>query len=256
MAFVNIQSEFDGTVIRLVINNPKGNVFTIDVANELERAVVRVSKDPLVKLITLEGAGENFSFGASVHEHTPKLAPAMLTAMRKMLWCICCNEVPVAALVQGKCLGGGFEAVLACHFAFAATNASMGLPEIRLGVVAPFAASLLPRKVTQAVADRLVISGEEMTSDQLREQGLVYSCHSADALWDGFQDWYNQTFATYSASAVRHATRHARAAFLRRLERRLEEAEKDYLDVVMKSYDAHEGVQAFIEKRAPVWKHS
>lgn len=256
MTLVGLETAFDSSVRRLIVNNPKGNVYTGAVMRQLLEAVSAAKADAGVKLITLEGAGSHFSFGASVEEHTGDKVADMLPVLRKLVWEIASSEVPVAALVQGVCLGGAFEVVLACHLAFATPDARMGVPEIRLGVVPPVAAALLPRKFGQAVADRLVITGEELSGERLRELGMVHSCFPADSLWQGVSSWFEGTFARFSACSLRHATRQARAAFLRRLDRRLEEHEQDYLEKLMASHDANEGIQAFIEKRNPEWKNA
>lgn len=256
MSLVTTKTAFDDSVVRLTVDNPKGNIFTGAVMQELRDAVHDAADSPAVKLITIEGAGPHFSFGASVEEHTKDKVADMLPVLRGLVWEIASSEVPVAALVRGVCLGGAFEVVLACHFTFAAPDARMGVPEIRLGVVPPVAAALLPRKLTQSVADRLVITGEELTGERLRELGLVHSCFPADSLWDGVSAWHEDTLAKFSAGSLRHATRQARAAFLRRLDRRLEEQEKDYLERLMESHDAVEGINAFLEKRSPEWKNA
>ncbi len=256
MTNLSIETAFEATLCRLIVNSPKGNIYTGAVMRELTDALAKAKSDPVVKLITIEGAGSHFSFGASVEEHTVDKVAAMLPVLRKLVWEIASSEVPVAALVQGMCLGGAFEVVLACHLTFAAPDARMGVPEIRLGVVPPIAAALLPRKFGQSVADHLVITGEELSGERLRELGMVHSCFPADSLWQGVAGWFEGTFAKFSASSLRHATRQARAAFLRRLDRRLEEHEQDYLDKLMASHDAKEGIQAFVEKRKPEWKHA
>ncbi|MBZ0136965.1 MAG: enoyl-CoA hydratase/isomerase family protein [Planctomycetes bacterium] len=256
MTSLNVENAFKSTIRRIIVNNPKGNVYTGDVMRELTEAVAHAKAEPAVKLITIEGAGSHFSFGASVEEHTGDKVAAMLPVLRKLVWEIASSDVPVAALVQGVCLGGAFEVALACHLTFATPDARMGVPEIRLGVVPPVAAALLPRKFGQSVADHLVITGEELTGERLRELGMVHSCFPADSLWQGVSGWFEGTLAKFSASSLRHATRQARAAFLRRLDRRLEEHEQDYLEKLMASHDANEGIQAFIEKRKPDWKHA
>lgn len=256
MSLVHTESAFDNTVVRLTVENPKGNIFTGQVMQELIVAVEKAKGDPRVKLITLEAAGKHFSFGASVEEHTKDRVAKMLPVLRKLVLTIASSEVPVAALVQGVCLGGAFEIVLACHLTFATADSRMGVPEIRLGVVPPIAAAILPRKFGQVIADRLVLTGEELTGERWRDLGLVHSCYPAETMWQEVSVWFEGTFAKFSASSLRHATRQARAAFLRRLDHCLEEHEQDYIEILMASHDANEGIQAFIEKREPQWTHA
>ncbi|MHC4841430.1 MAG: enoyl-CoA hydratase/isomerase family protein [Planctomycetota bacterium] len=255
MDLVKKEIAHEGAILRLIVDNPKGNIFNGTVMNQLHTAITGASNDPHLKLITIEAAGKHYSFGASVEEHTKADVPKMLANLKALVMGIAESEVPVAALVQGYCLGGAFEVVLACHLVFATPDAQMGVPEIRLGVVPPVAAAMLPRKLGQAAANQLIMTGEEMSGDRLHTLGLVHSCFSADSLFDGVADWFDKTFGKFSACSLRHVTRNAQAAFLRRLENRIEEHNKDYIEKLMESHDANEGIAAFIEKRSPEWKN-
>lgn len=255
MAAVKIEQAAEGAISRLTVDVPKGNLFTRAVLRELQEAIKEASSSKDLKLIALQAAGKNFSFGAAVEEHTAENVAAMLPVLRELVITIAGSEIPVAALVQGFCLGGAFEVVLACHFIFAAEDAQMGVPEIRLGVFPPVAAVLLPRVLGQFAADRMILSGEEMSGKELHRLGLVHRLFSADELWSGVEEWFGKTLARFSASSLRHATRNARVTFLHRLDEHLLGLEKEYLGALMKTHDANEGINAFIEKRRPVWKN-
>jgi cyclohexa-1,5-dienecarbonyl-CoA hydratase len=162
----------------------------------------------------------------------------------------------VAALVQGKCLGGAFEVVLACHFLFAADDARFAVPEIRLGVFPPVAAALLPRRASQALADRMIIGGEELSAVELKVNGLVHGVYPAAGLRAGVDAWFAGTLGRYSAASLREATRAARRGFLRGLEQELKDLEQDYLTRLGSVADAREGIGAFIERRKPAWSHA
>ena len=147
MPFVTVETAHSGKLQRLVVNRPKGNVFSGEVMSELESALAVAVKSPTLRLLTLEAEGEHFSFGAAVEEHTRAQVVPMLQRLNRLIKAVATCPVPVAALVQGKCLGGAFEVVLAAHFVFAAGDARFGMPEIRLGVFPPVACALLGRKV-------------------------------------------------------------------------------------------------------------
>ncbi|MDH5642364.1 MAG: enoyl-CoA hydratase/isomerase family protein [Nitrospira sp.] len=255
MASVRTETSSGGTLLRLIVDKPKGNIFTADVMSDLRLAVGEAASETELKLITLEAAGKHFSFGASVEEHTRERVAEMLSGLTSLVMTICESEVPVASLVQGMCLGGAFEVVLASHFIFAAEDARMGVPEIRLGVFPPAAAALLPKKASQALADRMIISGEELTGAELHTIGLVHRTYPADSLRAGVDEWFDSTLGKFSASSIRHATRNARAHFTRRLEMRLKEHNQDYIEKLMATKDANEGIQAFIERREPKWSN-
>ncbi|CAG0931648.1 cyclohexa-1,5-dienecarbonyl-CoA hydratase [Planctomycetaceae bacterium] len=256
MGAIRTSTEFNGALVRLTVDKPKGNVFTRAVMLELDEAVTKAQADANVKLITLEGAGPHFSFGASVEEHVKAQIPAALAALRKLTLTVAGSKVPVAACVQGVCLGGAFEIVLACHLVFAAPDARFGLPEIKLGVFPPVACALLVKKFGQAITDRLILSGEELTGEQLRNLGLVHHVYPAGELAVEVQAWFKRTLNGYSASSLRHATQAAREPLMKCLEERLVAHEKAYVESLMATHDANEGIAAFIEKRNPTWRNA
>lgn len=248
--------QHDGSLLRLTVENGKGNIFSGEVMRELNQLVRKAQSDASLKLIVLETAGKHFSFGASVDEHTSDNVGDMLPVLRELVLTIAGSEVPVAALVQGVCLGGAFEIVLACHFLFVSTDARLGVPEIRLGVFPPVAAVLLPRKLGQAAADSLIISGEEWSGGRLHMLGLAHHAWATDSLQAGFTQWFESTLAKCSAASLRQTTRAARAHLLRDLGDELVAREMQYLDELMDLRDANEGIAAFLERREPHWSNA
>ena len=130
----------DGTLLRLVLNRPKGNVLTLEMMQALSQALEAHRGNPHVRLVLIRGAGNHFSFGASVEEHRKEQAPSMLAGFHAMIRQVAAYPVPIAALVEGSCLGGAFELILACQFVFAAPSATLGCPEVKLGVFPRFLA--------------------------------------------------------------------------------------------------------------------
>lgn len=247
--------EHDGVLLRLTVENGKGNVFTGEVMRELARHVRQAQEQAALKLILLEASGKHFSFGASVEEHTGDRVAEMLPELRALVMTIATSEIPVAALVQGMCLGGAFEVVLACHFLVVSTDARFGVPEIRLGVFPPVAAVLLPRKLGQALADSLILGGEEWSGGRLNMLGLAHRACPADSLQQCFRHWFQDTLARYSGASLRQAVRASRAHMLDGLEDALKARELQYLDELMELKDANEGIAAFLERRDPHWSN-
>ena len=132
----------DGTLLRLVLNQPKGNVLTLAMMNALSDALAAQRDNSHLRMVMIRGEGKHFSFGASVEEHQKDQAPSMLAGFHKMIRYVAGYPVPIAALVEGSCLGGAFELILACHFVFADPNANLGCPEIKLGVFPPVLAAI------------------------------------------------------------------------------------------------------------------
>ena len=156
---LQLERRHGGAVWRLEIGAAPGNVLDSALCDELARAVREVEAEPKARLLLIEGAGANFSFGASVPEHRAEAAPRMLQAMRELLLTLHGSPVPSLALVRGYCLGGGLELALCCSWIAAAEEARFGLPEVSLGALPAFALALLPGRVAPAIAEDWMLSG-------------------------------------------------------------------------------------------------
>jgi cyclohexa-1,5-dienecarbonyl-CoA hydratase len=164
-------------------------------------------------------------------------------------------EVPAvtAAVVRGRCLGGGFELALACDFIFAAEDAVFGLPEIALGVFPPAASALLPLRVGAARATRAIVTGENISAEEWHQSGLVTLLAPPDALSGAIDGWFARHLAPRSAAALRHAAAAARMDLVARVRETLPALEQLYLTDLMRTHDAVEGIAAFMERRPPAW---
>jgi cyclohexa-1,5-dienecarbonyl-CoA hydratase len=243
-------------IVRLTLNSPKANVLDAEMMTDLLKELDDIKNRPDVKLIQFIGAGEHFCFGASVEEHTKEKAPAMLEQFHKLFYTLADMAVPTAALVSGQCLGGGMELALMCNFLFADKTAKLGQPEIMLGVFAPPASLILPMKIGQARADELLISGIIISAEEATRIGLVtklYDDH--ESMLERVDAWAEKFILGKSASSLKYAVRAARTEFNSTLRNRLKEVERLYIDELMATHDANEGIGSFLEKRKPEWKN-
>lgn len=231
----------------------KGNIVTADMVGALRSALEAVAENPHLKLITIEGAGSDFSFGASIPEHTADQIGRVLPEMHALIYDLLDAPAPTAALVRGRCLGGGFELALACDFIFAEVGASFGLPEIALGVFPPAAAALLPMRVGGARATRAILTGEAATAAAWQAQGLLELVAPSGGLQAAADEWFATHLAPRSAAALRHAAAAARTGLVGHVREVLPRLEQLYLEDLMRTHDASEGVAAFLEKRSPSW---
>jgi cyclohexa-1,5-dienecarbonyl-CoA hydratase len=158
-----------------------------------------------------------------------------------------------AAIVRGRCLGGGFELALACDAIFAETSAVFGLPEVALGVFPPAAAALLPLRVGTARATSAIVTGRTSTAAQWLDAGLLESVVPEGTIAAAMDKWFDAHLRATSASALRFATAAARLSLRRQVRAWLPELEQLYLGDLMATHDAPEGIAAFLEKRAPRW---
>jgi cyclohexa-1,5-dienecarbonyl-CoA hydratase len=164
--------------------------------------------------------------------------------------------VPVAALVEGRCLGGAFELALCCHFVFATPAARFGCPEIKLGVFAPVLAAIGSDRLPGALAERLLLSGEEIGTATATAAGLTAAVFDAPDPGAMLMEWHRAHIAPLSAFAMRQAVAAFRgtSGLVRALHERLPAIERQYLDEVVASHDGNEGIAAFLARRAPRWE--
>jgi len=251
---VQVTADDTGARASIRLFHPKGNIITEEMIAALGRALEQVAGRPHLKLMTLEGAGADFSFGASIPEHMPGEVERVLPKAHALIDRLLSFPSPTAALVRGRCLGGGFELALGCDFIFAERSATFGLPEIALGVFPPAGCALLPLRVGAARAARAILTGAPSTAEALRDAGLVALVSDDGALAADVDRWFGDHLAGRSAEALRHAATAARLGLQREFWNLIPELERLYLDVLMKTADAREGVAAFLEKRPPDWK--
>lgn len=235
--------------------HPTGNIITAEMVRAMRAALETMPENPHLKLLTLEGAGADFSFGASIPEHAPDQIAHVLPEMHALIEDFLDLPVVTAAVVTGRCLGGGFELALACDFIFSADDAVMGLPEISLGVFPPAGCVLLPLRINGATATRAIVTGEPQSARIWYDAGLIELLAPRDGLQQAVNLWYSQHLAGKSAAALRHAATAARATMRAQVRAVLPALERLYLDDLMRTHDAVEGIEAFLQKRAPQWQH-
>ena len=253
---VTIQTLHDGQVMRLTLNAPKANILDAEMMAELHALFLDLRNNEGMKLLQLTGAGDHFSFGASVKEHVRDRAPEMLRQFHGLFHALIELAVPTAALVSGQCLGGGMELALMCNFLFIDRSAKLGQPEITLGVFAPPASLILPLKIGQQKADEVLLTGRTFTAEEAEAMGLVTALFlDRDAMMSGVDEWLTKHILSKSAAALRFAVRAARHRFHMLLSEQFGAIEALYVNQLMATHDANEGIASFLERRKPVWKN-
>ena len=249
---LHVELEKDGALLRLRLSRPKANIVDAAMIGALRAALGGHLTDARLRAVLLEAEGPHFSFGASVEEHLPGSAAAMLRELHALILQLVGSPVPVLVAVRGQCLGGGLELAAAGHLIFAAPGAMFGQPEIRLAVFAPAASCLLPEKIGPSRAEDLLFSGRSIGAEEAHRIGLVNAV--ADDPSQAALAYFEEHLAKRSASALRFAVRAARYDLVYRIRRKLAEVERLYLEELMATRDAVEGLTAFIAKRPPVWE--
>jgi len=168
-----VGTRLQGRVVVVTFENPPVNGLSYAVRVGLVRAVERAIADPAVAAIVLAGDGRHFSAGADIREFGTPAAIAEPT-LRQLIQLVEGAPKPVIAAIQGSCLGGGLELALAAHYRIAARDATLGLPEVKLGLI-PGAGGTqrLPRLVAPGRALELILGGEPARATALGESGLL-----------------------------------------------------------------------------------
>jgi cyclohexa-1,5-dienecarbonyl-CoA hydratase len=245
--------EREGALLRLTLARPKANICDAQMIGALHAALDAHRADVGLRGVLLDAEGPHFSFGASVEEHLAERCAGMLASLHALILAMVEYPVPILVAVSGQCLGGGLEIALAGGPIFARADAAFGQPEIRLGVFAPAASCLLPWRVSAVAAEDLLWSGRSVDGQRGHEIGLVQAL--AEDPKAAALAYFDEHLAPRSAAALAFAVTAVRAGRVRELRSRLAEVEELYLQRLMKTHDANEGLAAFLAKRTPQWEH-
>jgi cyclohexa-1,5-dienecarbonyl-CoA hydratase len=254
LAKVTASFEHEGSVLRLTLDSPPGNVLDAEMTGSLRAAVRAAGARPELKLLVFEGAGKHFSFGASVEEHRPAEVAAMLETFHGLFGDLMEAELPAMAVVRGQCLGGGLELASFCDWVVAEEGARLGQPEIKLGVFAPMGSILLPWRC-QAQGVDLLLTGRTVDAISALTMGLVDELFPTEDSEPVLDQLIRDRIRNLSASSLRFAHRAARLELHRRIREDLPRVESLYLNELMQTKDAVEGIEAFLEKRTPAWRN-
>ncbi|MBI3147620.1 MAG: cyclohexa-1,5-dienecarbonyl-CoA hydratase [Betaproteobacteria bacterium] len=245
--------EEDGALLRLRLARPKANIVDAAMIAALSAALAAHRQMPALRGVLLDHEGPHFSFGASVEEHLPGQCDAMLAGLHALILAMIEFPVPILVAVRGQCLGGGLEVVLAGSLIFVADDAKLGQPELKLGVFAPAASVLLPPRIGQAAAEDLLFSGRSIDAAESLRLGLATSV--SDDPEATARAYFQHHLASKSARCLALAVQAVRAPRITEIRRRIAEVERLYLDTLMHTHDANEGLGAFVAKRTPHWEH-
>jgi cyclohexa-1,5-dienecarbonyl-CoA hydratase len=250
---LKVWRERDGKLLRLRLDRPKANIVDAAMIAALDAALADAAGDADLNGVLLDHEGPHFSFGASVEEHLPAQCAEMLRSLHALVGRMVDFPVPVLVAVRGQCLGGGLEVAAAGHLMFVAPDASLGQPEIRIAVFAPAASCLLPERMPRVHAEDLLYSGRSIDGAEAARIGLANA--AVDDPEAAALDYFDSHLAPHSASSLRFAVRAVHADAAARIKARLAEVEALYLDGLMATHDATEGLRAFLDKRPANWEN-
>lgn len=241
-------------VAYLKLSAPPLNVLSGRMMEEISGLLEHVARDDSLKALAVTAEGKAFSAGADVGEHRPEEADRMIGAFSTMFRRFGELEIPVVMAVDGTALGAGFELALMADVLIATERARFGQPEIRLGFFAPVGVAWLPRLVGQARALEITCSGRSYDAETARGWGLVSSVVPSEEL-DAALESTLDDFRKASPLVMRMNVRMVKQLAGQPFEQARTNAERVFLDELMKTEDVQEGIASFFEKRRPDWKN-
>jgi cyclohexa-1,5-dienecarbonyl-CoA hydratase len=248
-----ITLDFQPPVARLTLHHPPLNVIDLAMMEELAPALAEIEVREDVSTLLLSGAGKSFSVGVDVAAHTPDKVADMLTKFHAVIRALVSSKKVTIAAVHGHCLGGGAELAMVCDLVYTVDTASWGFPEIKLGCYPPVAATALAALVGQKHAADLILTGRNISGMEAARIGLANRDVADTGLEQAVKEAIQQLSSVSPAALA--ITKKANYAWdSMHFDKGLARAEKIYLDELMKTEDVGEGINAFLEKRQPVWK--
>jgi cyclohexa-1,5-dienecarbonyl-CoA hydratase len=244
----------DGALWHVKLATPKANILDAAKVETLTSVFRHAASEKGLKVVLLDSEGPHFSFGASVEEHLPGEVEAMIPRFHHLFDVMLDASVTTLAAVRGQCLGGGLELVSFCNRVFSAPGAHLGQPEIQLGVFAPVASVFLAERLGRCRAEDLCLSGRSVDAAEALRIGLVDEI--AEDPSGAALGYAREHLLPRSAVALRLALQALRGGFADRYRAAIERVERLYLEDLMTTRDAQEGLRAFLEKRAPSWSNS
>ena len=256
--FSNILLTADGPVAQIMVNRPERlNALNTDTLQELLAAVKQVAADDALRALIFTGAGDKaFIAGADITEMADKTAmEALKFAELGHRLCDTLEQMtkPVIAAVNGYALGGGCELAMACDFVYASENATLGQPEVNLGIIPGFGGTQrLLRRIPVGMAREMVITGRSVKAAEALRIGLVNKVFAPDKL-------LRRTRATASRICEKGplAVSTAKRLMVTGLDLPLDaanELERRSFAALFDTEDQKEGMQAFMEKRTAEFK--
>jgi cyclohexa-1,5-dienecarbonyl-CoA hydratase len=251
--FSRITLDLEPPVARIVLNNLPLNVIDIPMMEELAEALTEIEARIEISVVIIRGSQRAFSGGVDVAAHTPDKVEQMLAKFHGVIRTLVATKKVTIAAVHGHCLGGGAELAMVCDLAYTSELATWGFPEIKLGCYPPVAVAALAALIGQKHAADLILTGRTITGREAASIGLVNAVVPEIDLDHTVQEAVHH-LSQLSPAALAITKKAAYAWDSIHFDKGLARAEKIYLDELIKTEDAVEGINAFLEKRPPVWK--
>lgn len=254
LSLKNVLYESADGVAKISINRPPLNILNAETLLELTMVLETARTDSSVSVVVITGVGDRaFSAGVDIRDHLPERVGSTLNVFNKVFYALQRLDKPTIAVVNGVALGGGCELAMGCDMVMASEKAKFGQPEIAVGAIPPIAVVLLPRLVGPAKAYELILTGDVITAAEAERIGLVNKVVPQEKLDEAMKEL--TTKLKEKSPIVLKLTRMSlRQIIDADFKKDLESVTDMYLNLLMCTEDAVEGLKAFLEKREPQWK--
>jgi enoyl-CoA hydratase/carnithine racemase len=256
MSEPNVIIEKEGHIGLITLNRPQDmNTFTIPFARELNDALLKLDEDPDVRVVVIKANGKHFSTGISLAEFKNKSPHEYKEFIRKMdehNHTIAHMKKPVIASVKGFCLANGAGLSFACDLTVAAEDARFGTTAINVGLICLGPAAPLARLVGRKKVLEMVLTGDMISASEALSLGLVNKIVPKEQLEEATMELAGK-LAAKSPLALQAGKKGIYAAADMPYEQGLDMLSGLFASLCC-TEDAEAGVQAFLEKKQPVWK--
>lgn len=250
-----VELTWQDDIATLTLDRAPLNVLNITMMEQMNAAILELRHRDELKVLLIRGRGEAFCGGVELDEHTKERITRMIQVFHRIFESIRLLDVIAVAAVEGPALGGGFELALGCNLVVAAASARFGLPELTMGTFPALACVVLPRAAPRRKAMEWILTGEEISAQELQEFGLVNRVFPDDAFEEGLERLL-ASLRSKSAPVLKLAKRAQTESYYAVYEEALYKAENLYLRDLMALQDSHEGIQAAMEEREPHWRNA
>ena len=239
----------------VTLDRPPLNILNLHMLREFKEVLESVDGDGGVDFLVIRGAGDRaFSAGVDIKDHSREKVPEMLGTVHGVVRTLLSLPQITIAVVQGACLGGGFELASSCDLILASEDSSFATPEIQVGCYPPVALARFPSQVGYHRTAEIILTGRKIPADEAQAMGLINRVAPAHELEHTLQDLLEELKGK-SRAVLRIVLRALREISLKDFSTALKRSEELYLQELLKTEDVEEGVQAFLAKRKPRWSH-
>lgn len=253
-AFSKIRVSVEAPISRIVLDHPPVNVIDVPMMLELIAAMEHIEERSEISTVVFSGAGVDFSAGVDIAAHAPERMRETITSFHSFIRSLTATRKVTIAAVRGNCLGGGAELALMCDMVFCTEGARFQFPEIQLACFPPVAAVALAAAVGQKRAAEMVLTGNIIHGDEALHVGLANDAVAGDDELEEVVGEVTGRLATLSSAALALTKKALYAWDAIHFDKGLQRSESLYLNELIKTEDAREGIHAWLEKREPQWK--